>query len=240
MKICSSLFPFSNMKGSVKSISLIPISFCFLFLFRDEFAVPARHLCHPQQREAIRELKNEFQIQKLCFDRTVSWVNNSDCCSWDGIRCDATFGDVIELNLSGNCIYGQLNSKSSILRFQSLPFLATLDLSNNHFSGNVPSSLGNLSKLTTLDLSENAFNGEIPSSLGNLYNLTILNLSQNKLIGKIPPSLGNLPFLHFVLTTWLVKFHTHLQTFLIISPFLVYAKTVFLVKFHHSWEIFHI
>ncbi|CAN6865540.1 unnamed protein product [Brassica oleracea] len=183
------------MKGSVKSISLIPISFCFLFLFRDEFAVPARHLCHPQQREAILELKNEFQIQKPCFDRTVSWVNNSDCCSWDGIRCDASFGDVIELNLSGNCIYGQLNSKSSILRFQSLPFLATLDLSNNHFSGNVPSSLGNLSKLTTLDLSENAFNGEIPSSLGNLYNLTILNLSQNKLIGKIPPSLGNLSYL---------------------------------------------
>ncbi|KAH0861041.1 hypothetical protein HID58_089302 [Brassica napus] len=158
------------MKGSVKSISLIPISFCFLFLFRDEFAVPARHLCHPQQREAILELKNEFQIQKPCFDRTVSWVNNSDCCSWDGIRCDATFGDVIELNLSGNCIYGQLNSKSTILRFQSLPFLATLDLSNNYFS-------------------------EIPSSLGNLYNLTILNLSQNKLIGKIPPSLGNLSYL---------------------------------------------
>ncbi|XP_048598344.1 receptor-like protein 33 [Brassica napus] len=201
MQTCSSQFPFScvkNMKGSVKSFSLIPISFCFLFLFRDEFAVPARHLCHPQQREAILELKKEFQIQKPCFNRspkTVSWVNNSDCCSWDGIRCDATFGDVIELNLGGNCIHGELNSKNTILKLQSLPFLATLDLSDNYFSGNIPSSLGNLSKLTTLDLSDNAFNGEIPSSLGKLYNLTILNLSWNNLIGKIPSSFGRLKHL---------------------------------------------
>nr|AJG42089.1 LEPR3 [Brassica napus] len=183
------------MKGSVKSFSLIPISFCFLFLFRDEFAVPARHLCHPQQREAILELKNEFQIQKPCSGWTVSWANNSDCCSWDGIRCDATFGDVIELNLGGNCIHGELNSKNTILKLQSLPFLQALDLSDNYFSGNIPSSLGNLSKLTFLDLSKNAFNGEIPSSLGNLSNLTILNLSQNKLIGKIPSSFGRLKHL---------------------------------------------
>ncbi|CAG7911452.1 unnamed protein product [Brassica rapa] len=183
------------MKGSVKSFSLIPISFCFLFLFRDEFAVPARHLCHPQQREAILELKNEFQIQKPCSGWTVSWVNNSDCCSWDGIACDATFGDVIELNLGGNCIHGELNSKNTILKLQSLPFLQALDLSDNYFSGNIPSSLGNLSKLTFLDLSKNAFNGEIPSSLGNLSNLTILDLSQNKLIGKIPSSFGRLKHL---------------------------------------------
>nr|AFO66500.1 putative cf-9 protein precursor [Brassica napus] len=197
-KLCSSQFPFScvkNMKGSVKSFSLIPISFCFLFLFRDEFAVPARHLCHPQQREAILEFKNEFQIQKPCSGWTVSWVNNSDCCSWDGIACDATFGDVIELNLGGNCIHGELNSKNTILKLQSLPFLETLNLAGNYFSGNIPSSLGNLSKLTTLDLSDNAFNGEIPSSLGKLYNLTILNLSHNKLIGKIPSSFGRLKHL---------------------------------------------
>ncbi|WZZ91519.1 hypothetical protein YC2023_120098 [Brassica napus] len=220
MKICSSLFPFSNMKGSVKSISLIPISFCFLFLFRDEFAVPARHLCHPQQREAILELKNEFQIQKPCFDRTVSWVNNSDCCSWDGIRCDATFGDVIELNLSGNCIYGQLNSKKIPSSLGNLYNLTILNLSQNKLIGKIPPSLGNLSYLTDLTLCannlvgeipyslanvshhltflsicENSFSGEIPSFLGNFSHLTLLDLSANNFVGEIPSSFGRLKHL---------------------------------------------
>lgn len=99
---------------------------------------------------------------------------------------------MIELNLFDNCIYGQLNSQNTILRLQNLPFLTTLDLSNNHFSGNIPSSLGNLSKLTTLDLSYNSFSGEIPSSLGNLSYLNDLTLSYNNLVGEIPSSLENL------------------------------------------------
>ena len=176
------------------SISLFSVFISFLFLFRDVFVDPARHLCHPDQRDAILDFKNKFQIQKPCLDRRLkSWENNSDCCSWDGIRCDASFGDVIKLNLSDSCLHGQFNSNSTIFLLQRLPFLTTLDLSSNELSGNIPSSLGNLSKLTTLDLSGNDFSGEIPSSLGNLSKLTTLNnLSQNKFTGKVPSSLGNL------------------------------------------------
>ncbi|WZZ43543.1 hypothetical protein YC2023_039802 [Brassica napus] len=161
----------------------------------DLFAAPTRHLCHPEQRDAILEIKNEFKIQNPCIDglpKTVSWVYNSDCCSWDSIRCDANFRDVIMLNLSDSCLHGQLNSKISIFRLQNLRFLTTLDLSNNDFIGKIPSSLGNFYMLTTLDLSRNHFSGEIPSSLGNLSKLATLELSSNHFGGEIPASLGNL------------------------------------------------
>ncbi|KAL1209261.1 Receptor-like protein 43 [Cardamine amara subsp. amara] len=181
------------------SISLIFITLSFFFFlnlnFRDVFASPTRHLCHPEQRDAILQFMNELEIQKPCFygfPKTESWANNSDCCSWDGIRCDAKFGDVIELNLSLSCLHGQLNSKSDIFRLHNL---RVLHLSSNHFSGEIPSSLGNLSYLTTLDLSINHFSGEIPSSLGNLSYLTTLDLSINHFSGEIPSSLGNLSHL---------------------------------------------
>ncbi|KAG7579189.1 Leucine-rich repeat typical subtype [Arabidopsis thaliana x Arabidopsis arenosa] len=156
-------------------------------------------LCQQKQRDAILEFKNEFEIYKPCVDgtlKTESWVNNIDCCSWEGIGCDAKFGNVIELNLSSSCLHGQLNSKSNIFMLQNLRFL---DLSNNHFSGQILSSLGNLSNLTTLDLSENHFSGQIPSSLGNLLHLTFLDLTDNNFVGEIPTSLGNLSHLTLLL-----------------------------------------
>lgn len=192
-----------KMKGSWNTISLILITTCCLFFFtsnyRDVFAAPTRHLCHPKQRDAILEFKNEFEIHKPCAEgtfKTDSWVNNIDCCSWDGIGCDAKSGVVIELNLSNSCLHGKLNSNSNIFMLQNLRFL---DLSNNHFSCQILSSLGNFSNLTTLDLSENHFSGQIPSSLGNLLHLTFLDLTDNNFVGKIPTSLGNLSHLTILL-----------------------------------------
>ncbi|KAL1189945.1 Receptor-like protein 32 [Cardamine amara subsp. amara] len=183
------------MKHSMNSISLIHITLSFLlfltFNFPDVFAAPSRHLCHPKQRDAILEFMNELEIQKPCdkFPKTESWANNSDCCSWDGISCDTNLRDVIELNLGYSCLHGQLNSKSAIFMLENL---RSLNLIGNNFSGEIPSSLGNLSHLTTLYLSSNNFSGKIPSSLGNLSNLTTLVLSDNNFDGEIPSSLGRL------------------------------------------------
>ncbi|CAN6820408.1 unnamed protein product [Brassica oleracea] len=154
---------------SVSSLLLFLFSFYFEMYLR--ILLDARHLCHPDQRDAILDFKNKFQIQKPCLDRPLkSWENNSDCCSWDGIRCDASFGDVIKLNLSDSCLRA------------------------NDFSGEIPSSLGNLSKLTTLNLSHNKFTGKVPSSLGYLLNLTdlILYVENNILHGNFPLKLLNL------------------------------------------------
>ncbi|KAL3574722.1 hypothetical protein D5086_022823, partial [Populus alba] len=47
-------------------------------------------------------------------------------------------------------------------------------------------------QLTSLYLSSNNFSGQIPSSLGNLIQLRSLFLNSNKLMGQVPDSLGSL------------------------------------------------
>ncbi|KAF8085576.1 hypothetical protein N665_0663s0020 [Sinapis alba] len=179
------------MKSFWNSRSIIPITLSFLFLFTYNFtavfAAPARHLCHPVQRDALLKFKNEFEIKKPCLDgispKTESWTNNKDCCYWDGVTCDAKSWVVIELDLSRSCLHGRLHSNSSLFKVKNL---VTLDLSYNYFSGHISSSIGNLSHLTILDLSKNYFSGWIPSSVGNLSHLTFLDLSNNDFFGELP------------------------------------------------------
>lgn len=71
----------------------------------------------------------------------------------------------------------------------------SIDLSNNRFEGEIPSSIGDLQYLIVLNLSSNSFTGLIPSSLGNLTELESLDLSRNQLSGGIPQQLLSLTFL---------------------------------------------
>ncbi|XP_054796246.1 receptor-like protein Cf-9 homolog isoform X2 [Prosopis cineraria] len=66
--------------------------------------------------------------------------------------------------------------------------LHVLNLSNNGFSGKIPSSIGNMKQLESLDLSSNSLTGEIPIELASLSFLSFLNLSFNHLMGMIPTS----------------------------------------------------
>ena len=50
----------------------------------------------------------------------------------------------------------------------------------------------NIEETTFLQLSWNGLTGEIPSTIGNLTNLTKLWLYSNELTGEIPPEIGNL------------------------------------------------
>ena len=61
-----------------------------------------------------------------------------------------------------------------------------LSLSNNIFTGHIPSSLENLTKLESLDLSQNRLSGEIPQQLAQLTFLEWFNVSHNNLTGSIP------------------------------------------------------
>ncbi|KAE8671834.1 hypothetical protein F3Y22_tig00111917pilonHSYRG00182 [Hibiscus syriacus] len=77
--------------------------------------------------------------------------------------------------------------------FGALSSLEHLSLQSNPFlSGDVPSSLGILSKLRVLILSQNNLQGNIPGELGGLVNLEQLDLSYNNLSGEIPQELGRL------------------------------------------------
>ncbi|XP_019165481.1 PREDICTED: probably inactive leucine-rich repeat receptor-like protein kinase At2g25790 isoform X4 [Ipomoea nil] len=73
---------------------------------------------------------------------------------------------------------------------QNFEIVTLVDLSNNHFHGEIPESIGKLSYIRFLNLSHNQLTGCIPSSLGNLSILEVLDLSSNQLVGKIPEQLA--------------------------------------------------
>ncbi|XP_010489521.1 PREDICTED: receptor-like protein 12 [Camelina sativa] len=197
------------MKGLWNSTSITHVTLSFIFFFVCYFeyvlaAPPTRQhfLCRPEQRDALLAFKNEFHIGKpnpSCMDlsveshrKTKSWGNNSDCCSWEGITCNAKSGDVVELDLRCSFLHGRFHSNSSL---QNLYSLTTLDLSYNQFSGQIPTSIGNLSNLIYLCLSGNNFSNRIPSFIGNLTQIVYLDLSFNQFSGQILYSIGNLSHL---------------------------------------------
>ena len=69
-------------------------------------------------------------------------------------------------------------------------------MNDNTFTGTLPTSLGNCSKLQYLDLGGNNLQGTIPSSLGKCQSLQSLILDTNAdLTGMLPPELGQLQML---------------------------------------------
>lgn len=70
--------------------------------------------------------------------------------------------------------------------------LASLDLSNNNFSGPIPLNITRqVTYLTFLDLSYNRFSGEIPIGICNM-DLNVLNIQHNQLSGQIPRQFGEI------------------------------------------------
>ncbi|CAK7334403.1 unnamed protein product [Dovyalis caffra] len=107
-----------------------------------------------------------------------------------GFRCDTVVSEssrVTELSLDQAGYSGALTSIS-----WNLPYLQTLDLSNNYFYGQIPESVSNLSQMSRLGLSRNLFSGEIPTSIGSLSSLEELYLDNNNLQGNIPASFNGL------------------------------------------------
>ncbi|XP_050379597.1 receptor kinase-like protein Xa21 [Argentina anserina] len=69
---------------------------------------------------------------------------------------------------------------------------------NNHLSGSIPRTIGNLQTLSNLSLANNKIEGLIPTSLGKSLSLEILDLSKNNLSGTIPKSLESLKYLQIL------------------------------------------
>ncbi|KAL2626676.1 hypothetical protein AAZX31_07G135300 [Glycine max] len=73
-----------------------------------------------------------------------------------------------------------------------LAYMSGIDLSHNKLKGNIPSELGNLTKIHTLNLSHNDLTGKIPATFSHLVQTESLDLSFNMLNGQIPPQLTTL------------------------------------------------
>jgi len=69
--------------------------------------------------------------------------------------------------------------------------LKELNLSKNKFTGELPLTLGNCVKLQKLELLHNLFKGEIPDTLGKCIEMEELGLGINQLTGEVPMSFGN-------------------------------------------------
>ncbi|KAJ6829165.1 polygalacturonase inhibitor-like [Iris pallida] len=170
--------------------------------------------CHDRDKKALLAFKDSFLSTSL--DDT--WLESTDCCSWDGhVLCDKDTGRVyylqfsndkfspgvrVSLNGSIPAAVGDL-SALEVLMFSDLPALVgpippqltklkkllTLSIIRTGVSGPVPPFLSKLSSLRQLDLGGNALSGTIPPSLGSLTRLTYIGLYDNQLTGTIPASL---------------------------------------------------
>jgi len=179
-------------------------------------------LCLEDERSALLQFKDSFVIDKSASSypsacsKLASWTlegENGDCCVWDGVNCNQETGHVIDLDLSGSCLYGSINSNSSVFRLLQLQ---SLNLADNDFNNSqIPLAVGNLSRLTHLDLSYSMFSGQIPESLANLSSLTTLYLEYCQLHGEFPTKIFQLPNLQVLsirfnqnLTGHLPEFHS--------------------------------
>ncbi|KAL6124517.1 hypothetical protein ACLB2K_077029 [Fragaria x ananassa] len=139
--------------------------------------------CSADEHSALLQFKQSFVINtsassyNYAYPKTLSWKSNRSCCSWDGVTCDEETGHVIGLDLSGSCLYGSINSSSSIFR---LVHLESLDLAHNDFnSSQIPPTIRNLPRLRYLDFSYSGFSGRVPSEISHLSKLSSLSIKRN-------------------------------------------------------------
>nr|XP_023880648.1 receptor-like protein 9DC1 [Quercus suber] len=196
---------------------------CFMFLsslFHPAYSSSSiRPLCRIDESSALLQFKESFIVNSSnCagpdyYPKVASWMlegENSSCCLWDGVDCDDDTGHVIGLNLSSSCLYGSINSSSSLFRLMNLRHLKYLSVGQTGFSGEIPASIGNLDSLERLDLRDCKFSGLIPHSLefldirsNNLQGslpipqspIFFYSISKNELTGEISPLFCNLTFL---------------------------------------------
>ncbi|XP_050262671.1 receptor-like protein 7 [Quercus robur] len=143
-------------------------------------------LCHDDESFALLQFKESFIIDQSAssetsaYPKVSSWkLESDDCCSWDGVGCDKDTGHVISLDLSNSCLYGSINSSSSLFRLVNLQ---RLNLSFNDFNhSRIPVGIRQLSNLTYLDLYGSGFAGQIPAEILQLSKLVYLQLSLNLL-----------------------------------------------------------
>ncbi|KAM3224298.1 hypothetical protein ACQJBY_057594 [Aegilops geniculata] len=140
--------------------------------------VPAR--CRRDQAAALLTVKRSFNFTNDDEPPTTtlsSWRVGTDCCRWEGVRCDNVTGRVTALDLpERNLQIGELHP--SISRLTSLQYL---NLVYNMFTSSQlqVSGFQGLTQLTYLNLSTCNFYFQVPLDIFRLTNLVTLDLGRN-------------------------------------------------------------
>ncbi|TYI78339.1 hypothetical protein E1A91_D06G204600v1 [Gossypium mustelinum] len=157
---------------------------------------------------SVRQFPSFFRTSKLTFlnlsnNLISSGISKWEAEGWEGlISLDLShnFLTALEqfpgnnlgyLNLRSNLLQGPILSTCLNPQIPSSKELSVIIISKNKLTGNIPSSICNLSSLDVLDLSENSLSGTISDYFGNLRSLEFLNLQMNNFYGKIPDSFVN-------------------------------------------------
>ncbi|KAJ3100553.1 hypothetical protein HDU97_002134 [Phlyctochytrium planicorne] len=100
----------------------------------------------------------------------------------------STFTSLLYLDLSQNSFQGEI--PSSLWSLTELRQLINLlsELHSNKFEGPMPASYGQLTKVTRFDLTFNSFSGSIPDTYGGMSSLKEFYVNNNKLTGPVPDS----------------------------------------------------
>ncbi|MBA0572349.1 hypothetical protein Golob_002694 [Gossypium lobatum] len=179
-------------------------------------AVSVSGQCQSDQQELLLVLKNS--LNSSSSEKLVKWNQSTDCCSWDGITCNAD-GQVIGLDLSKELISGAIDKSNSLFRFTGqipveisyMTKLVTLDLSKSWLldlgslklkKPNLVMLVQNLTRLQNLYLDginisadRNKWSQALSSSLPDLQ---VLSMSGCHLSGPINPSLAKLKSLSII------------------------------------------
>ncbi|TYJ51001.1 hypothetical protein E1A91_A01G248600v1 [Gossypium mustelinum] len=124
--------------------------------------------CQSDQKQLLLELNLSSNLNSTAFPtplrRLMKWNQTTDCCSWDGVSCDAG-GHVIGLDLSDRAISSPIDNSSSLFRLQHLQ---QLNLAFNRFEQVFPAGFDKLENLSYLNLSYAGFTGQIPIEISHL------------------------------------------------------------------------
>lgn len=90
------------------------------------------------------------------------------------------------LGLTKNSLSGEI--PSSIGNLTSLVYFLA---AQNSLTGSIPGSMARLSHMQVIDLTYNYLSGTVPNSIFNLSSLTYLGLGRNSFAGELPLTMGN-------------------------------------------------
>ncbi|XP_044471366.1 receptor-like protein 6 [Mangifera indica] len=124
------------------------------------------------------------------YPKVASWKVDKNYYSWDKVKCNKVTSHLVELDLTNSCLYGSINSSSSLFH---LVHLTRLSLANNDFNGSkIPSIIKNFFRLSYLNLHNSNFFGQIPSEVLELSKLETLDIMYNFNLKLHKPSLRSL------------------------------------------------
>ncbi|KAF9597058.1 hypothetical protein IFM89_015249 [Coptis chinensis] len=139
----------------------------------------------------------------------TNWTTSNACiASWRGVKC--TNGRVTALMLPYLDLRGPVDALAELDQLRVLDLhsnrlngtilpithcsnLKLIYLSNNDFSGEIPSDIVALKRLVRLDISDNNLEGSIPKEVSKLSRLLTIRLQNNVLTGQVPDLSTPLP-----------------------------------------------